>query len=168
VRRPGAVAVTLVLAMAVVGCSPGIHPGSADRAPASRTLAPATSPSCVRPSPAAHPPYAVGSVSAIFTDTSRAVSGAHTLGGLPGPRVLRTLILYPAARTPRPAGTRSPRIAPAGEHFPLVVFAPGFDQGPSSYLPLLKSWARSGFVVAAVTFPLTSPNAVGGWTSTTS
>jgi predicted alpha/beta-hydrolase family hydrolase len=43
-----------------------------------------------------------------------------------------------------------------------VVFAPGFDRDPSSYRPLLTAWARSGFVVAAITFPLTNPRAIGG------
>jgi poly(3-hydroxybutyrate) depolymerase len=98
-------------------------------------------------------------VSRVFTDTSRTVPGTHTVTGLPGPRVLPTLILYPAEGTgPGPV----PDAAPAGHGFPLVVFAPGFDRGPASYRPLLRSWARAGYVVAAVTFPLTNPGAIGG------
>ncbi len=55
-----------------------------------------------------------------------------------------------------------PGAMPAGTRFPLVVFAPGFDLGPSSYMPLLASWASAGYVVAAVTFPLTGPHTPGG------
>jgi dienelactone hydrolase len=51
--------------------------------------------------------------------------------------------------------------APGGP-FPLIVFADGFDVTPAAYAGLLQSWARAGYVVAAPTFPLTSPGAPGG------
>jgi dienelactone hydrolase len=42
--------------------------------------------------------------------------------------------------------------------FPLVVFAPGLNEDPPPYQPLLHDWAQAGFVVAATTFPVTSPS----------
>jgi predicted dienelactone hydrolase len=74
--------------------------------------------------------------------------------------VLPTLILYPAM-----GGAHGPALRgakPAAGPFPTVVFAPGFDRDPSSYLPLLTAWAHAGFVVVAITFPLTNPHAIGG------
>lgn len=76
--------------------------------------------------------------------------------------MLPTQILYPAMGSSASRAAPTHGATPAGTRFPLVVFAPGFDLGPSSYLPLLASWARAGYVVAAVTFPLTGPNTPGG------
>lgn len=95
-----------------------------------------------------------------FVDDGRTVSAQHTTTGRPGPRVLPTLILYPALG--RDHGPAARGATPAAGPFPTVVFAPGFDRDPSSYLPLLTSWARAGFVVVAITFPLTNPHAIGG------
>lgn len=65
------------------------------------------------------------------------------------PRVLRTAVWYPAHGTAASA-------LPAGQPFPLVVFAPGYLQCASSYRHLLRAWASAGYVVAAPNFPLTS------------
>jgi hypothetical protein len=43
-----------------------------------------------------------------------------------------------------------------------VVFAHGFNITPAPYAPLLRAWARAGYVVAAPIFPLTNANAPGG------
>jgi dienelactone hydrolase len=163
-RRTSAVRtgfVPLLLILTLVACSPGSPSNSGRRVPPVRTVTPQTSPPppTATPSRPAGPPFAVGTISRVFTDTSRTVPRAHTLTGRPGPRVLPTVILYPAEG----AGAGPIRdAAPAGRRYPLVVFAPGFDRGPSSYRPLLRSWARAGYVVAGVTFPLTNPNAIGG------
>jgi predicted dienelactone hydrolase len=95
-----------------------------------------------------------------FVDNGRTVSAQHTTTGRPGPRVLPTLILYPARG--RASGPAVRGAKPAAGPFPTVVFAPGFDRDPSSYLPLLTAWAHAGFVVVAITFPLTNPDAIGG------
>jgi dienelactone hydrolase len=39
-------------------------------------------------------------------------------------------------------------------HFPLVVFAPGFDSNPDTYQPFLHAIAAQGFIVAAPVFPI--------------
>jgi dienelactone hydrolase len=151
-------------ALVLVGCSSTVRSSGASGTPASPSVPPPSSApsSTAATSLPAGPPFAVGRVSRVFTDTSRTVPGAHTTTGVPGPRVLPTLILYPAAGTPDADAAPTLGATPGGRRFPLVVFAPGFDRGPSSYLPLLRSWARAGYVVAAVTFPLTNPNAIGG------
>ena len=95
-----------------------------------------------------------------FVDDGRSVSAQHTATGRAGPRVLPTLILYPALGDARGLAVRGAK--PAAGPFPTVVFAPGFDRDPSSYLPLLTGWAHAGFVVVAITFPLTNPHAIGG------
>lgn len=65
-----------------------------------------------------------------------------------GRRTLATLIRYPLARPPV-AGR------PAPGRFPLLVFAPGFQQCDGPYSNLLQAWASAGYVVAAVNFPRT-------------
>ena len=40
----------------------------------------------------------------------------------------------------------------------MIVFAPGLNEDPPPYQPLLHDWAQAGFVVAATTFPVTSPS----------
>jgi predicted dienelactone hydrolase len=97
-----------------------------------------------------------------FIDTSRSVPSSHTLTGRPGPRILVTDVWYPAGGAPGGAVRPSAPPSIGAGPFPLVVFAPGFDRDPSSYVPLLTAWARSGYVVAAPTLPLTNPRAVGG------
>jgi predicted dienelactone hydrolase len=65
-----------------------------------------------------------------------------------GPRRLPTLVYRPVI----PAG--SGRLARG--QFPLVVFAPGYQQCGHNYKYLLRQWASAGYVVAAVQFPHTS------------
>lgn len=65
------------------------------------------------------------------------------------PRRLRTYLWYP----PRRDGTGP---------FPLVVFGHGYATTPQLYRPLLRAWARAGYVVAAPLFPLENANAPGG------
>jgi len=45
--------------------------------------------------------------------------------------------------------------------WPLVVFAHGFQVGPTPYIGLLEHWASEGFVVAAPEFPLTDQDIAG-------
>ena len=125
----------------------------------SERVPPSTSAVVTRPTGA---PFAVGSRRMTFIDTSRSVPASHTLTGRPGPRILVTDVWYPARGAP--GGAVLPGAPPsiAARPYPLVVFAPGFDRDPTSYVPLLTAWARVGYVVAAPTFPLTNPNAVGG------
>jgi fermentation-respiration switch protein FrsA (DUF1100 family) len=68
-------------------------------------------------------------------------------------RSVLTVIRYPVGQ-----GTSGSW--PAGGPFPLVMFAPGFQQCSSTYEHLLQAWASAGYVVAAVDFPRTSCQAV--------
>jgi fermentation-respiration switch protein FrsA (DUF1100 family) len=71
---------------------------------------------------------------------------AHTgaAGVALGPRRLVTEIRYPLAPAREPRGG-----------YPLLLFAPGFQQCGRPYAPLLRSWASAGYVVATVDFPRT-------------
>jgi dienelactone hydrolase len=75
----------------------------------------------------------------------------HRTMQLPGGRTVpRALAVY----------VRYPENGPG--HYPLVVFAHGFDITPHPYAALLSAVARAGFVVAAPVFPLTNAHAPGG------
>jgi dienelactone hydrolase len=76
---------------------------------------------------------------------------AHTgiTGESLGQRTLLTEIWYPVAR--QSAGSPA-----AHGPFPLLMFAPGFQQCDTTYTDLLKAWAGAGYVVAAVNFPRTN------------
>jgi dienelactone hydrolase len=91
----------------------------------------------------AGPPYRVGIRAIKIVE--------HRTMRLPGGRVVpRTLETY----------VRYPRNGPG--HYPLVVFAHGFNITPHPYAALLDAIARAGFVVAAPVFPLTNAHAPGG------
>jgi predicted dienelactone hydrolase len=78
------------------------------------------------------------------------------------PRQLVTLIRYPTTfAESRPDALSIPPARSAGP-FPLIVFAHGFNITPAPYAPLLRAWARAGYVVAAPIFPLSNAAAPGG------
>jgi dienelactone hydrolase len=78
-----------------------------------------------------------------LVDTSRpTVSHGQTISSS---RALTTLVWYPS----HPG------------RWPLVVFAHGYQVGPSPYLALLHTWAADGYVVAAPEFPLTDADVAG-------
>jgi dienelactone hydrolase len=89
------------------------------------------------------PPYRVG-IRAIKIVEHRTM---RLPGGRLVPRTLETYVRYP-------------RNGPG--HYPLVVFAHGFNVTPHPYAAMLAAIARAGFVVAAPVFPLTGAHAPGG------
>ncbi len=104
-------------------------------------------------------PYPLGTRTTSFTDSSRDI---YLPGGKSEPRTLVVTVYYPAAA---PTGGAPVDGAPPYRRngpYPLIVFAPGFQQVPTTYAVLLEGWARAGYVVAGITFPLTNPNAPGG------
>jgi len=106
------------------------------------------------------PPFAVGLEVLRFVDHSRLIRRS---GRPPRPRTLVTIVRYPAAT--RPAGQVDAQGAPAagrGGPFPLVVFGHGYAVTPAPYAPLLRAWARAGYIVAAPVFPLENEHAPGG------
>jgi hypothetical protein len=113
------------------------------------------------PRPRPSPPFSVGATTETFVDTSRLVLPPHTSNGQPQPRSLAVSVLYPTAgSSPGELQGAPPLLAAAP--FPLVVFAPGYDSTPQPYGPLLDAWVRDGYVVAAITFPVTNPATPGG------
>lgn len=160
VRR--SLAAVLVVATACSAPVPREPSSVGSRSPVGRPSEQATPvPSAVVTRPIGAP-FAVGSRRMTFVDTSRSVPASHTLTGKPGPRILVTDVWYPAGGTAGAGVLLGAPASIAAGPYPLVVFAPGFDRDPSSYVPLLTAWARAGYVVAAPTFPLTNPSAVGG------
>ena len=164
-RPPGAVVALAGLA-AVVGLAAGCGPAAPASAPrsvptdpppttaasappastAASTTAPPAPPSTVTTTTSirpARPPFAIDEITLPLVDTSRpTVSQGRTISPV---RSLPTLVWFPA---------RSGR-------WPLVVFAHGFQVGPTPYIPLLESWAAHGYVVAAPEFPLTDQAIAG-------
>jgi fermentation-respiration switch protein FrsA (DUF1100 family) len=105
-------------------------------------------------------PYAVGTRSLTFVDTSRPTPPNRTFGGAPS-RTLPTLVLYPAQGDPNKPLVQG-AAALHGRRFPLIVFSHGFTANGPAYAPLLALIARRGYVVAAPTYPLSSGGAPGG------
>ena len=110
-------------------------------------------------------PYAVGMRSYTFVDTRRPTAANGSYPGGPT-RTLPTLLLYPAQGDPSGPAVENakPFRARNGHRFPLVVFSHGFGSTGPAYAPLLEQFVREGYVVAALTFPLSSGGAPGGQT----
>lgn len=104
---------------------------------------PTTRPTVAKPAAPPGPPYAVTDLTLRLVDRSRpTVSHGRTISSS---RALTTVVWLPEAPGRRP----------------LVVFAPGFQVGPSTYLSLLEAWAAHGYIVAAPEFPLTDAAIAG-------
>jgi dienelactone hydrolase len=155
-------AVVPLCVLAAAGCGGGAIRARTGGAGASGTGVSRTGVSAPAPAPRhspPQPPFAVGVRVVTFVDTSRTL---EIPGRPPEPRTLVTVIRYPA----RGPATRVdiPGAAPAraAGPFPLVVFGHGFAVTPRPYAPLLRAWARAGFVVAAPIFPRENADAPGG------
>jgi len=94
-----------------------------------------------------------------FIDRTREVD---IPGRGPGPRVLVTIVRYPAMGPARRTDVTDATPARNAEPFPLIVFGHGFAVTPHPYAALLRAWARAGYVVAAPIFPLENAHAPGG------
>lgn len=107
--------------------------------------------------------YAIGQVRFRWVEPGRVVSYPFAPdGAATGPRVLLARVLYPA--TGPATSTAVVNGAPPARSdgpFPLVIFGPGLDQFASAYSVILDAWARAGFVVAALRFPVTNPTVPG-------
>lgn len=100
--------------------------------------------------PAARP---VGVRVETFVDPSRQTAAHGPVAAKPS-RTLRTNVLFPSTVDGGPPDTS------AGP-YPLVVFAHGSGGFGTGYLPMLRSWAAAGYVVAAPEFPIGVDNVVG-------
>lgn len=104
----------------------------------------------------------IGLRTVTWTDTNPAAGLVvnPVTGGSAGPRTLITDIWYPAMSGSRTTATRGAKPDYRGGPFPVIVFAHGFDTLPSTYMPLLTSWVRAGFVVVAPLFPDENANEI--------
>ncbi len=101
--------------------------------------------------PALQDVFAVGKTGGYTVDTARGAPARY-----PAPasstRGLPIEIWYPAVGTVSSTDTFWAK-ARSG-HFPLVVFAAGFNANPDTYQPFLHAIAAQGFIVAAPIFPI--------------
>ena len=134
-RLGGAIAAGAAAAVLACGCGGQAAPRATGRsgaaAPAQRVVRASSSVASSRDAAGAGTAgaFRAGQREVTFTEPGRA-----------GERRLVTTISYPV-------GVRG--------RLPLLLFAPGFMQCAGPYADLLRSWARAGYVVAAVDFPRT-------------
>jgi fermentation-respiration switch protein FrsA (DUF1100 family) len=115
-------------------------------------------PGTASPAPASSPP-AVGLRVMRFVDPSRMIRPKR---GRPEPRAVLTYVRYPAVGAAGQTDVLNATPAISAGPYPLIVFGHGFAVTPQLYAPLLRSWARAGYVVAAPVFPLGSAGVPGG------
>ena len=111
--------------------------------PATALTAPGLAVRDASPVPGVLGRYWVGQRRFRFTAPARTGPTGQRLGR----RGLLTLVRYPLTGRPGPGSH------PAAGPFPLIIFAPGFQQCAGPYARLLQAWASAGYVVAAVNFP---------------
>jgi dienelactone hydrolase len=98
------------------------------------------------------PRFGVGVRTLILEDTSRTTPAAGSFPELPS-RTLEVEVWYPAG----PPADEVVRDAPAGRgRFPIIVNSPGLLDMSIGETYLTSHLASRGFVVASITFPLTS------------
>ncbi len=107
--------------------------------------------------------YAVGMRSFTFVDRSRPTEPNGTYPGAPA-RTLPTLLLYPAKGDPNGPALENARPMATRKRFPLVVFSHGVGANGPAYRSFLQQLARTGYVVALPTYPLSNNAAPGGST----
>jgi predicted dienelactone hydrolase len=173
-RRSTAAGALVLLALLAAACSDG--GGSATDAAAG---AAAAGQATTTTAPVAEAPFAVGRQDFTFVDTSRPTDAVPDRGVEARPdRTIPVIVTYPAVGDPGEPPTlrevwdedgdpegRSAVLGaePVDGPFPLVVFAHGWMGNGASLLPLAERWARSGYVVALPTFPLSrAPIGFGG------
>ena len=142
-------------------------PGTNSRG-TSTTTSPPTSPPTTpttSPPPTFVPPgstagastYQIANYTTSYSEPGRQICLATPAGQSCGPRVIQIGAFYPAitsGSTPVPYR--------GYDHLGLVIFAPGFDEFYSAYSPIIDAMVNAGFVVVAINFPRTNPEADGG------
>jgi predicted dienelactone hydrolase len=156
--RRAVAALALLAAVVVAGCSSSSKAATPTSAPT--TVAPGSAAGATDTGATASArPYAVGTRTVTWVDTSRPTKGdARRHIAASTSRRLPVLILYPAAGKARSV---TPGAAAASGRFPLVVFSHGVTASGPAYAPFLAAWAAAGYVVAAPTYPMTSGS--GAW-----
>lgn len=96
--------------------------------------------------------YPVGKTVGVAVDTARGEPARYP-NRASNVRTLVLSIWYPATSGPISGNDVFWARARTG-HFPLVVFAPGFDSNPETYQPFLHAIAAQGYIVASPLFPI--------------
>lgn len=104
----------------------------------------------------AAPAYAVGTRFETLVDGTRGTEGREGVEAKPT-RTLETFVYYPADGDAGGEPVAGAAPATSGAPYPLVVFSHGSGvSSPVRYDLLFRSWAASGYVVAAPKHPLSS------------
>jgi fermentation-respiration switch protein FrsA (DUF1100 family) len=173
-----------IVALLAAGCGGGTG-RSADGPTAGITVVPTTSPTptTTSPAPTNSPAHSTTAVTPTVLETSPTAArppAAAPTTVLPAPTTVLPSPPYPISETTLPlVDTSRPTVANGREisptralttlvwapevagRWPLVVFAHGFQVGPTPYIGLLEHWASEGYVVAAPEFPLTDEAVAG-------
>ena len=96
--------------------------------------------------------YPVGKTGGFAVDKVHGVAARYPSPAM-SVRNLPIEIWYPAASGPISSSDNFWATARGG-HFPLIVFAAGFDANPDTYQPFLHAIAAQGYIVAAPVFPM--------------
>lgn len=96
--------------------------------------------------------YPVGMTMGFTVDRARGVAARYP-DEASSVRNLPITIWYPASSGATSSSDIFWANARSG-HFPLVVFAPGYNSNPETYQPFLHAIAAQGYIVAAPTFPI--------------
>ena len=99
--------------------------------------------------------YPVGETMGFTVDRAKPTPARYPNPALPY-RNLPISIWYPAASGAISSSDTIWAPALAG-HFPLIVFAPGYNSNPATYEVFLHDLAAQGYIVAAPTFPIEAP-----------
>lgn len=102
-------------------------------------------------------PIGVGVRRLVVTDPTRSTAARPPQAAAEG-RVLPLTVRYPIDA---PAAEVEVDDGPPFGTWPLIVFAHGFDASATTYAPLLRDLAASGFVVVAPEFPLSTSTGIG-------
>ena len=171
-RRVAAVVALLLAAAAVVAIVVAISQSGSggSRGPNAHASSSHSATGARRPATPAHAQGTQATKSVVGLRVLRLVDASRTItlpDGTTAPRTLVTYVRYPALASSKSHGgdvvdAPPARAVGAGGSYPLVIFGHGFAVTPAIYAPLLRAWARAGFVVAAPVFPLGNANAPGG------
>lgn len=101
--------------------------------------------------------YSYATFTTTYSEPGRQLCVETASGQSCGPRQIQIGTFYPAL-----ASGSNPVPYRGYDALPLVIFAPGFDEFYSNYLVMIQAMVRSGFVVVALNFPRTNPDADGG------
>jgi predicted dienelactone hydrolase len=156
-KKTALIGIWLIAAAFLSGCGDDSNGVVATVPTATPTVAALTSTQVLQPGP-----FAVGSSTLTFIDSTRPTMPNRTFPGAPS-RTLVTEIWYPT--NAQPSATPEIRNAPlahSGAPYPLVIYSHGFMSNRFGGTYLARHLASHGYVVGAADFPLSVSGAPGG------